>query len=206
MSNQSPYEQLGVSEGSSFEEIQAARDRLVAQYEGDRKQQEAVEAAYDAVLMDRLRLRQEGKIKVPDRIRFPERLVQPLPKPAATSEDKAPGWLKNWLDTPAPADIWLPAGILAALSTVVIFVPSFNVVQGVLLVAVGASFYFLYRKERKLGRSVLLTMLGLFLGFLLGGVLGSLLQAPLANLNLVPQEFAVLFTFFVFWVISSFLK
>lgn len=210
MSNQSPYEQLGVSEGSSFEEIQTARDRLVAQYEGDRKQQEAVEAAYDAVLMDRLRLRQEGKIKVPDRIRFPERLVQPSPKPAATSEGKTPGWLKNWLDTPAPADIWLPAGILAALSATVVLVPVF--VQVALLVAVGASFYFLYRKERKLGRSVLLTVLGLFLGFLLGGVLGSLLQTPLANLDLVAnaallsQMVAVVFTFFVLWLISSFLK
>jgi hypothetical protein len=74
MSEQSPYEKLGVSEEASFDEIQDVRNRLLQQYSGDSKRVEVIEAAYDAILMDRLRMRQEGKIKVPERIRFPERL------------------------------------------------------------------------------------------------------------------------------------
>jgi len=64
MSEQNPYEQLGVTEESSFEEIQEAKQRLVQQYQNDSKIVELIEAAYDSVLMDRLRMRQEGRIKV----------------------------------------------------------------------------------------------------------------------------------------------
>jgi DnaJ-class molecular chaperone with C-terminal Zn finger domain len=73
MSNQSHYQQLGITEDASFEEIQAAKERLKQKNSNDQKVIENIEAAYDAILMDRLRLRQEGKIKVPERIRFPER-------------------------------------------------------------------------------------------------------------------------------------
>ncbi|MFN6271303.1 MAG: CPP1-like family protein, partial [Microcystis sp.] len=37
MSEQNPYEQLGVTEESSFEEIQEAKQRLVQQYQNDSK-------------------------------------------------------------------------------------------------------------------------------------------------------------------------
>ncbi len=80
MSDQNPYEKLGVSEDASFDEIQEARNRLLEQHGGDGKNLEMIEAAYDAILMERLRMRQEGKIKVPERIRFPEMRVQSLPK------------------------------------------------------------------------------------------------------------------------------
>ena len=76
MSDQNYYDTLGLDENSSFEEIQEAKERLIAQCEDDRKQKEAIEAAYDAILMERLRLRQEGKIKVPDRIRFAEEVPE----------------------------------------------------------------------------------------------------------------------------------
>jgi hypothetical protein len=204
MSEQNPYEQLGVSEESSFEEIQIARDRLVAQYEGDRPRQEAVEAAYDAVLMDRLRMRAEGKIKVPDRIRFPERAVQPPATPAPVDPGKASNWLKNWLDTPSQADIWLPGGIMAGLSTLVLVVTP-PPLQITLVLAVGASFYFLYRKERKLGRSVLLTLLGLFVGLIGGGLLSSALPLHLVSPVLDVNSVAVVITFVLLWLISSFL-
>ncbi|HEY9891193.1 MAG TPA: CPP1-like family protein, partial [Candidatus Sericytochromatia bacterium] len=74
MSDQNPYEKLGVTEDASFDEIQDAKGRLLQQHRGDQKLIESVEAAYDAIIMDRLRMRQEGKIKVPERIRFPEKL------------------------------------------------------------------------------------------------------------------------------------
>ena len=67
------YETLGLTEASSFEEVQSAKARLVAECEDNPQKKESIEAAYDAILMERLRLRQEGKIKVPDRIRFAEK-------------------------------------------------------------------------------------------------------------------------------------
>jgi len=58
MSEQSPYEQLGVTLDASFDEIQEARDRLKQQYSGEIKLLQSIEAAYDAILMDRLKMRQ----------------------------------------------------------------------------------------------------------------------------------------------------
>ena len=204
MSDQTSYEQLGVTEDSSFEDIQAARDRLVAQHLGNPKQQDAIEAAYDAVLMDRLRLRQEGRIKVPDRIRFPEKSTPPPASPAPTSALTTPRWLQGWIDTPTQRDIWLPGGILTALGTAVSFAPS--LLQMALVAGVGSSFYFLFRKERKLGRSVLLGLGGLVIGFVIGGLLGSLLQVQLLGLGVRPEVFVTVFTFLILWLFSSFLK
>ena len=79
MSQQSPYEQLGVSEDATFEEIQAAKQRVLAQLGGDDTLQNNIEAAYDAILMERLKLRQQNKIKVPEEIRFPEKLLATVP-------------------------------------------------------------------------------------------------------------------------------
>lgn len=206
MSDQTSYERLGVTEDSSFEDIQAARDRLVAQHPSDPRQQDAIEAAYDAVLMDRLRLRQEGRIKVPDRIRFPEKSAPLAANSTSTPAKAAPSWLQGWLDTPTPRDIWLPAGILSALSAVVVFSPSLNTLQMVLVAGVGSSFYLLFRKERKLGRAILLGLGGLVLGFTIGGLLGSLLQAQLIAIGLRPEVFVTVFTFVILWLFSSFLK
>lgn len=210
MSSQNPYDQLGVTEASSFEEIQDARNRLCTEHQGDRKQIEMIEAAYDAVLMDRLRLRQEGKIKVPDRIRFPEKAAPAPPSPAPVATRETPNWLRKLIDTPSPVDVWLPGAILGALAVLVFFVRSSpvlpNVLQLALVGAVGSSLYFLFRKERKLGRAVLLGMSGLILGFVVGGLLVGLLQTQLLALGLQPEVIVSIFTFFILWLVSSFLR
>lgn len=209
MNGQNPYEQLGVTEASSFEDIQNARNRLFTEHQGDRKQLEQIEAAYDAVLMDRLRLRQEGKIKVPDRIRFPEKVVQAAPSPAPIQAPAGSGWLQRLIDTPSRVDILLPAGILATLSALVLFVPVASLqqtVQVALVLGVGSSFYFLFRKESKFGRAVLLSLVGMVLGLAVGYGLMIVLQAPLNGLGIKPEAFNLTVTFFVLWLISSFLR
>ena len=45
MSDQNPYEKLGVTEDASFDEIQDAKGRLMQQHRGDQKLLESVEAA-----------------------------------------------------------------------------------------------------------------------------------------------------------------
>jgi len=108
MSDQNPYEKLGVSEDARFEENQDTRDRLVEQYSSDGQRLEMIEAAYDAVLMDRLRMRQEGKIKVPERIRFPERREQVAPDLAPVPKKQSPPWLQRMIDKPSTLDVVLP--------------------------------------------------------------------------------------------------
>jgi len=61
-SSQDPYVRLSISRDASFEGVQQARDRALAAAGDDPQERARVEAAYDAVLMERLRERQSGRV------------------------------------------------------------------------------------------------------------------------------------------------
>ena len=207
MSVQNPYEQLGLTEDASFDEIKAARDRLLAESSGDRKRQAMLETAYDAILMQRLRMRQEGKIKVPEGVRFPERLSAAPPSTPPTPVQQSPAWLQRLIDTPSTKDVLLPAGLfggLAALS--VLLRANSSILQLTLALGIGLSLYFLNRKENLFGRAILLTLSGLLVGLLLGGLFYSLLWAPITSIALSDEQFITLVTLILLWLVCSFLR
>ena len=209
MSDQSPYEKLGVTEDASFDEIQDAKGRLMQQHRGDQKLLEAVDAAYDAIIMDRLRMRQEGKIKVPERIRFPEKLSQAPPSFPQASVNNSPAWLQRLIDTPTPGDLLWPTVSFLLLAGVTVFYRAQDepsMLSLVLALGVGCNIYFLNRKERQLGRAVLLTLAGLLVGVGLGSFLGGFLTTQINSIGLTPDKFATLVTFVILWLISSFLR
>ncbi|WP_287130009.1 CPP1-like family protein [Candidatus Cyanaurora vandensis] len=148
MNDSNPYAVLGIDPDAAFEEIQAARARLLSDLDENDRQRQVVESAYDAILMQRLQLRKEGKVKVPDRIRFPETQVQ-APPPRAKA--KAPVWWEGWLDRPAPGSIWQPAAVFGGLAFLALLPgsgPSYA-----LSFAVIASTYFWFQKSRNLLRA-----------------------------------------------------
>lgn len=207
MSEQNPYEKLGVSEEASFDEIQDVRNRLLEQHSNDSKRVEMIETAYDAILMERLRMRQEGKIKVPERIRFPERLIPVLPKEKnPILREKSPAWLQDFLDKPSRTDILLPAASYLGLSLISVL-NSDAVLQLVLVVGVGISVYFLNRKGSKVGRAMLLTLAGLTFGLILGALVARPVISQFTYLqSLSDNQFSAVITFVFLWLISSFLK
>lgn len=207
MSDQSPYEKLGVSEDASFDEIQNVRNRLLEEHTGDAKQRESIEMAYDAILMDRLRMRQEGKIKVPELIRFPEKLVQPPPTETKPTYEPTANWLQGAIDKPSPADILLPLLLYSGLSGFCLFYPANpnQFLQLALIVGLGISVYFLNRKERRFGRAVLLSVIGLFTGLILGTIASLLIPVQLLQ-PFSDEQFSAVLTFIVFWIVSSFLR
>ncbi len=200
MSDQNPYEKLGVTEDASFEEIQDAKGRLMQQHQDNQKLVETVEAAYDAIIMDRLRMRQEGKIKVPERIRFPEKLSQAPPSFPQTPINRSPAWLEGFLDTPSTGDILWPAVTFSLLSLLSFLNNQDSILPLALALGFGCNIYFLNRKEQKFGRSILLTLAGLLIGVGLGSLLGTNLG------GIDPLKFATVATFVIFWLISSFLR
>lgn len=208
MSEQNNYEKLGVTEDATFDEIQDARNRLLQEYSGDNKRLETVEAAYDAILMDRLRMRQEGKIKVPEGIRFAERRSQSSPQESPAPAKKSPAWLVRMVDQPSLTDVLLPGGLFLGLGSVSVFYPGAGeqVLQFALFFGVGLSFYFLYRKEQRFGRAVLLTGLGLISGLIVGGILGSLLLPQISTIGLSVEQFSTVLTFVLLWLVNSFLR
>ena len=207
MSDQSPYEKLGVSEDASFDEIQDVRNRLLEQHGGDGNVREVIEAAYDAILMERLRMRQEGKIKVPERIRFPEKRVPSSPQTSQTLGQQSPAWLQRSIDQPTLTDVLLPGAWYLGLSATSVLYPggSEQVLQLSLVVGVAIGVYFLNRKEGKFGRAVLFTLVSLIAGLIAGGLLaGLILPSPL--ITLTANQFSTLLTFILMWLVSSFLR
>ncbi|WP_009632190.1 CPP1-like family protein [Synechocystis sp. PCC 7509] len=207
MSEPNPYEKLGVKQDATFDQIQEARNRLVEQHNGDLDRLNMVEEAYDAILMERLRMRQEGKIKVPEGIKFAERSQVP-PKPNPTSIQQSPSWLERLRDRPSPKDVLLPGGLFLSLSGLSVIYPTAGaqLLQVVLMVGVCLSIYFVRRKEQNFSRAILLTGAGLIVGLVVGGLLASLLILPLNQINLQAEQFSTVVTFIVLWLVSSFLR
>jgi len=208
VNEQSPYEQLGVGENASFDEIQDAKKRLTQEYQSDPKAVQTIETAYDSIIMERLRMRQEGKIKVPDQIRFPEKSVE---NPTSLSSDPSPtppSWLKRLLDNPSVSEILWPGAVFLILSvmTVLVNTDANSPISLLLAFGFGANIYFLNRKERLFGRAFLISFIGLSLGLAVGYGLANLLINPNTGIIFNQEQFACLFTFCLFWLISSFVR
>ncbi|MEM9091081.1 MAG: CPP1-like family protein [Cyanobacteria bacterium P01_F01_bin.53] len=215
------YETLGLTEASSFEEVQSARKRLVVDYEDDPQKKASIEAAYDAILMERLRLRQEGKIKVPDRIRFAEKQAKPKVSAASSTggaiDNSGPQWFSDLLDQPEnSSELLWPSIIFAGLAALSWVLKPAEAVQGPadsvgasLTLALGmmSAIYFLNKKSRKLWRSMGLAAVGLVVGLALGSLLVSVFSSQ--GTALAPDQIASLsasITLLVLWFITGFLR
>jgi hypothetical protein len=210
MSEQNPYAKLEVPEDASFEEIQGARDRLVERNPSDERARQEIEIAYDAILMDRLRKRQEGKITVPEGIRFAEKLAEKSAKAAIQAKKaESPTWLRQTLDQPNRTDVLITAGVFTALGTVAVLNPSPNVAKMedmlafLLAIGVGFTLYWLNRKDQRLGRAFLFTLGTLALG---GLISIAVLQFGMPPIGIPSQTIGTLIIFVLFWLVSSFLR
>ncbi len=213
MSDQNPYEQLKVAENASFDDIQAARDRLFQVYQDDERNRELVEVAYDSILMDRLRKRQEGKIKVPEGVRFAEQRVDKKPpKLSLPKVNPSSSWIQRTMDSPDAKEISLLGGVYAALGVVGILAQQSNpgsdgVLQLLLAIGFGVNLYWLYRKEHKLGRVVLLSLAAVVVGGLLGtAFLQGFHQSGLLSDTAQDTSVMSVAVLFVLWLVSSFLR
>ena len=205
MREQSPYEVLKINDSASFEEIQEAKNRLSQKYRADNKVVESIEVAYDAIIMDRLRMRQEGKIKVPDRIRFPEKSVEIPSSLPPLSLNNSPSWLQKFIDTPSSNDILWTTGVFTTLATFLL-VTSSSQIPFILVLGVFANIYFLNRKEQRFGRAFLMTIVGLLIGVGSGTAVIGLLSGANFSVSLESDKLTGVVTFVMFWLISSFMR
>lgn len=207
MSQQSPYERLGVAEDASFEEIQAAKQRAVAKSGNDSQLQENLESAYDAILMERLKLRQQGKIKVPEGIRFPEKIPATIPKFTAPTLANSPSWLADTFERPSQAEIFTTSGVYTVLGGASL-IPAISNTGLPTLIAIGTGFslYFINQKQRRFKRAFLGSLIALTLGIVIGAILVNYLHLPVNQLGIPGEVFAGLLAFLALWTVSSFSK
>ena len=206
MSENNPYEILGVTENASFEEIQAAKQRISQQYSEDNKMVESIETAYDSIIMERLRLRQEGKIKVPERIRFPDRVAE-TPKVQNTNiTNNTVNWVQNFVDNPSQTEILIPTGLFLILSIITVISLNNNNDASSMLIGLGfmSSLYFLNRKEKRFARALLISLIALVVGVGLGVAIAEALRG--SNVMIANNQVASAVTFTLFWFVSCFLR
>jgi len=209
MSELNPYELLGVKEDASFEDIQKAKKKLKDKYENNPQQLENIEVAYDAIIMQRLRLRQEGKIKVPEQIRFPEKTVEPKKVTVISNAQKKANislWFNNLIDQPSGKEILINSSIFLVLIVISIFNNSSETLPLLLTVGLGTGFAVLYRKQRAFWRSVGITFITFIVGICLANIIFSLSLNTGFNLSLSAEQFASLFTFCLLWLVSNFTR
>jgi Protein CHAPERONE-LIKE PROTEIN OF POR1-like len=207
MSQQSPYEQLGVSQDATFEEIQAAKQRVLAQLGGDDTLQNNIEAAYDAILMERLKLRQQNKLKVPEEIRFPEKLLATVPKFTPPSLSNSQSWLGDTFERPDRSALLTTSSAYALLAGAAL-VPRIadTGLPTIMALGTGFSLYFINQKQRRFKRALLGSLLALVVGMLVSGLLVNYARIPVGSIGLHGEIFAALVTFLCLWVVSSFTK
>jgi len=201
MSNSDPYSELGVTESASFEEVRSARDRLLSDAEGDEARQQEIEAAYDAVLMDRLRARKEGRIAVPDRIRYPEKLpANPIANLRASGGAGAPSWLSRSLYNPSTREVLVSSAVFAGLWLAVLLIP--NAATTWLAISLLVCIYYINRNGRRFGMAVLFSFVALSLGLLLAFLL---FQIPALGFASFPNSVSLLVTLLLMWFAATFL-
>ena len=195
-SGSTPYERLGLSADASFDAVQAAKQTLLDQVGDDSIARARVEAAYDAVLMERLKERQQGKVSTAARTASNREQAAPqAPKQAALAnlpQVSLPKLKLQPLSLPQLAlpqlvlasgrELWFPLAASGALLLFLLALPSSA--ELVMALATGVC---LINLQRRSGR--FLPALGWSLALLsLGLLLGGLMAAQLPNLPYLNNE------------------
>lgn len=181
-----PYQQLGISVDASFDDVQAARQARLADLGDDALARARVEAAYDAILMNRLRERQQGRVSTAARSASQREQASPPPqsRAAGASLPRLPQLPVGSLKRPALAlpalamasgrELWFPL-ITSGVLLLLLFALSAPPAELLLSLATLATLLNLQRRSGRflasLGWSMALLSLGLLLGSLISGSL-----------------------------------
>lgn len=199
----SPYERLGISPEASFDAVQEAKQARLAELGDDPQAKARIEAAYDAVLMDRLKERQQGKVSSAARSASQREATRPalatpptrpaLPALPSLPSLGRPAFQPPKLSLPRVAlaegrERWFPLAGHGALLALLLFAPAASA-ELVLALATGVTVVNLQRRSGRLLAAVGWSVLLLSLGLLVGGLVLQLLDPALPlGLPLSPQQ------------------
>ncbi len=191
-----PYERLGIAADASFDAVQAARQARLDEAGDDPLARSRVEAAYDSVLMDRLKERQQGRVSTAARSASAREQQQASPAPRlpmpALPRMPLPRVSAPTLSAPSFAlaegnDRWLALGG-SGLCLVLLLLPA-PPAELLLALATALCVVCLQRRRRRFLAAVGWGFGLLTLGLVLGGVLVAAAPASLPlGLPLTPQQ------------------
>lgn len=194
----SPYERLGIAPDASFDAVQAAKQQCLEAVGDDPQARARIEAAYDAVLMDRLKERQQGKVSSAALNASQREAARPpaaappalpslpaLPRPVLQGARLALPSLNLSLVEGRPR--WITLAGAAVLLAGLLLAPASA--ELVLAAATVLTVLMLQRRQGRLLVSVGWSLLLLSAGLLLGGLLLQVIDPSLPlGLPLSPQQ------------------
>ncbi|MCS5705073.1 CPP1-like family protein [Synechococcus sp. FGCU-3] len=192
----SPYDRLGVAPDAGFDAVQTAKLERLAEVGDDPIARARIEAAYDAVLMERLKERQQGKVSTAARSASVREQATPPPKPVALPslpqvplpKLKAPALAMPELGLAEGFGLWFPLGSIGALVLLALLLPAAPL-DLLLSLAVLAAVVSLQRRGNKLLGAAGWSLGLLGLGLVIGGLLVSATAGPLPlGLPLGPDQ------------------
>ncbi len=194
-----PYVRLGVPPDAPFDQVQEARAARLAEIgEDDPLARSRLEAAYDAVLMDRLKERQQGRVSTAARTASQREQVTPpaervsLPSlPRLAPLPQVRNAVRPTISLPsrelaAGREFWFPLVAIGALSVLLLLPgtdPSLPLALGALATLVN-----LQRRHGRFLQAVLLTLALLVVGLLVGSAVVALIGPQLDGLPLAPLQ------------------
>ena len=198
----SPYGQLGILPDASFDDVQLAKQRRLGEVGDDGIARARIEAAYDAVLMERLKERQQGKVSSAALNASQREASRPAATPAARPSLPAlpnlaalprpslptPRWSLPSISLAEGNQRWLPIVGGGVLLLVLLLAPT-AAADLVLAVALLLTVASLQRRSGRLLPALGWALLLLCGGLVLGALLVSLLDPALPlGLPLAPQQ------------------
>ncbi len=219
-SSDDPFERLGLSRDAGFDQVQAAKVRCLDEASGDDQARARIEAAYDAVLMARLRDRQQGQVSAAAATAS-EREASAGSMPSLPAQAPMTGvfaTLRNKLPDPSQSlsglkpDWALVEGqgrsvrIIAGIIGVALLVLSASSIQLVLALATIGAFLSQIRRGRRPLASLGWTLLVLSIGLAAGSLLNlALSPTAIEQLGLNPLQIQALPAGLLLWAAALFL-
>ena len=219
-SSDDPFERLGLSRDAGFDQVQAAKVRCLDEASGDDQARARIEAAYDAVLMARLRDRQQGQVSAAAATAS-EREASAGSMPSLPAQAPMTGvfaTLRNKLPDPSQSlsglkpDWALVEGqgrsvrIIAGIIGVALLVLSASSIQLVLALATIGAFLSQIRRGRRPLASLGWTLLVLSIGLAAGSLLNlALSPTAIEQLGINPLQIQALPAGLLLWAAALFL-
>ncbi len=213
--SQDPYSILGLSQGSSFEEVQKARDQRLEEVGDDPQAKARIEASYDAVLMNSLKERQLGKISsaavsaseqeqvnsrkssfnIPLNFKFPQKKDQTSIQSGSNSSSLLPS-----LEMPEGTELVVKIS-LGLLLLLLLFISNSSSVDLLLSTSLIGTLISQIRRRRpwlsSLGWSVVLLSTGLIIGGLLANYSSDFL---VGNISLDHDQVEAIPAIILLWI------
>jgi hypothetical protein len=197
-----PYQRLGVAPDASFDTVQEAKLARLDEAGDDPLVRSRIEAAYDAVLMDRLKERQQGRVSSAARSASQREQASPPPsRPALSALPSLPQLPPSRLPRPSFSlpqlqlatgrDLWFPLAADGVLLVLLVLMPG-AAPELLTALATGVTLLTLQRRHGRflaaVGWSFALLCVGLVLGGLLAGGFGPSLSQTLPITTLQLQS------------------